>query len=295
MYNLGETSSKEVENVKLTFYTPSYKDAEGFGGATFGFAGAEDETLSLSKSFPEDICGTVFFGSYGEILEKVPQGTYQAGIVLLGNAGGENEFIRGLSKKVNAPLVGGSGAICPATGESGLITGHGEAAVFLINDDRFDVSVICENVHYDIISEHSVTFTGRYIDTVDGTDALSWFNKMREEIGIASSDFEHLTLADTTGINAHLSVKDGKLFSGRDLSEKMVLRFLPKDKAQERIQNFYDDKNSIIFGCAGLKQTLTSDITTDSLGLFMFGEVCTVCGHSDFGNLMLSKIKFIKK
>jgi len=280
--------------MKLTFYTPSYKSTENFGGATFGFAGAENETLTLAKAFQEDVNGTMLCGNYDDILKNIPDGSWQAGIVLLGNAGGENEFIRALAEKTRAPLVGGSGAICPKTGESALITGRGEAAVFLINDARFDISVVGENVHYDIISEHSITFTGRYIDTVDGTDALSWFNKKREEMGIASSDFEHLTLADTTGINAHLSVKDGKLFSGRDLSEKMVLRFLPKDKAQERIQNFYDDKNSIIFGCAGLKQTLTSDITTDSLGLFMFGEVCTVCGHSDFGNLMLSKIKFIK-
>ena len=43
--------------MKLTFYTPSYKNAEGFGGASFGFAGEEDENLTLSRSFPEEVGG----------------------------------------------------------------------------------------------------------------------------------------------------------------------------------------------------------------------------------------------
>ena len=67
------------------------------------------------------------------------------------------------------------------------------------------------------------------------------------------------------------------------------------DKITTDIQDFYDEENAIIFGCAGLKQTLCSGISTDGLGLFMFGEVCTLNGHSDFGNLMLSKIIFNKK
>ena len=43
--------------MKLNFYTPSYENAEGFGGATFGFAGDENESLTLAKAFPEDVCG----------------------------------------------------------------------------------------------------------------------------------------------------------------------------------------------------------------------------------------------
>lgn len=281
--------------MKLTFYTPSYKDAENFGGATFGFAGMEDELLTIACTFGKDINGVTLTGSYEDILNAVSNDTWQAGIVLLGNAGGENEFIRALAEKTKTPLVGGSGAICPQTGESGLITGRGEAAVFLIKDDRYDVSVISENVHYDILSEHKLTFSGRFIDTIDGCAALDWYNQKRAALGIADSDFEHLTLTDTHGINAHLSLKDGKLFSGRDLAETMVLRYLPADKAQERIQAFYSGENGIVFGCAGLKQTLSSGIDTSNLGLFMFGEVCTVNGHSDFGNLMLSKIIFNEK
>lgn len=281
--------------MKLNFYTPAYCGADGFGGATFGFAGAEDEKLARSESFPEDIKGTILCGTYQEVLENIPDGNFQAAIVLLGNGGDENAFIRALREKVKAPLAGGSGAICPKTGKSALIYGGNQAAVFLIDDDRFDVSVICENAHHDILSTHAITFDGRYITAIDGEDAVFWYNKKRESLGLSADDFEHLTFSDTCGINAHLSIRDGRLFSGRDLSDEMLLRYLPKELSQSRIQEFYDDKNAIIFGCAGLKQTLTAGIKTESLGLFMFGEVCSIENHSDFGNLMLSKIKFIKK
>ncbi len=281
--------------MKLNFYTPSYTGADGFGGATFGFAGSEDETQAVSFGFPQEVQGILLCGTYQEILENIPDGTFQAGIVLIENAGNENIFVRTLAQEIGAPLVGGSGAICPKTGKTGLITGGSEGAVFLIQDDSFHVSVISENVHTDVISEHSIAFNGRYITTIDGFEPISWYNNKREAFGLSADDFEHLTLADSTGINAHLSIRDGQLFSGRDLAETMYLRFLPKDMAQKRIETFYDDENAIIFGCAGLKQTLTTGIKTKALGLFMFGEVCTIDGHSDFGNLMLSKIKLIKK
>ncbi len=281
--------------MKLNFYTPAYCGADGFGGATFGFAGAEDETRTLCKSFLEDVKGTALSGTYQEVLDSIPEGNWQAAIVLLGNSGDENAFIRALRKKVNAPLVGGSGAICPKTGKSALIYGGNQAAVFLIDDDRFDVKVACENAHHDVLSKHAITFDGRYITAIDGEEAVGWYNKRRESFGLSENDFEHLTLSDAEGINAHLSIRDGRLFSGRDLEGEMLLRYLPKDAAQARIQSFYDDKDAIIFGCAGLKQTLTAGLKTEGLGLFMFGEVCSTENHSDFGNLMLSKIQFIKK
>ena len=76
----------------------------------------------------------------------------------------------------------------------------------------------------------------------------------------------------------------------------MQLRYLPPDEAQKRIEAFYtEDSDAIVFGCAGLKQTLSETVKTNALGLFMFGEVCTVGDHSDFGNLMLSKLILKKK
>ena len=145
-------------------------------------------------------------GSYKECLELVPDTSWQAVIVLLGNAGGENEFVHALWEKVGAPLVGGGAAIDPVTGKSGLITGGDQAAVFLIDDDRYDFEVCCENIHYDILGEHELTYTdARVIDYIDGLDANQWLRAKKAEIGIPEADFEHLTFTDSNGINAHLS------------------------------------------------------------------------------------------
>ena len=61
------------------------------------------------------------------------------------------------------------------------------------------------------------------------------------------------------------------------------------------MQAFYDDENAIVFGCAGLSGLLTKPLTSSSLGLFLFGEVCTVDGVAEFGNLMLSKLVIKEK
>lgn len=281
--------------MKINFYTPSCGVSDIFGAATFGFAGAEDESLSTSRLFPVDINGSVICGTYRECLENIPEGNWKACIALLGNAGNENTFIRALSEKVSAPIVGGSAAIHPKTGESGLIYGQGEAAIFLIDDERYDFLVTSENIHYDILSEHSLSFSNpRCIEKIDGQDAYEWYCNQRAKLGLAPNDFEHLTFADKYGINIHMSSNNGKLFSGRDVCEKMYLRYASPETVQKRIQSFYDDKDSIIFGCAGLKQILEEGLKTDGLGLFMFGEVVTCDNHSDFGNLMLSKLSVRK-
>ena len=283
--------------MKIKFYTPSHGiERESFGAATFGFVGSEDEKVCSSIEFPEDIRGTLICGSYKECLEQIPDKSWQAGIVLLGNAGGENEFVHALWEKVGAPLVGGGAAIDPVTGKSGLITGGDQAAVFLIDDDRYDFEVCCENIHYDILGEHELTYTdARVIDCIDGLDAGEWLHAKKAEMGISEADFEHLTFTDSNGINAHLSEKNGKICSGRDLQPRMYLRYVQEEKVQERMQAFYDDKNAIVFGCAGLKGILKESLHTEGIGLFLFGEVCTKGEISEFGNLMLSKIRILKK
>ena len=278
----------------MIFYTPMHWSAEGFGGASFGFAGAEDETALNKVVCPFEIEGVMLTGTYDECLKNIPDEKWQTGIVLLGNAGNENTFIKALAEKTGIPLVGGAVAINPLTGEKGLITGNGEAAVFLINDSRYNFEVISENIHNGL-SEHKISYSGRWINKIDGCEAKERLFKQKEKFGIKKDDFEHLTLSDAYGINAHLSEVDGKIFSGRDLSETMYLRYISHDEVQGKIQKFYNDKDAIVFGCAGLKGILDSGLSCSGTGLFMFGEVCTIAGHSDFGNLMLSKLRVIKK
>ena len=62
-----------------------------------------------------------------------------------------------------------------------------------------------------------------------------------------------------------------------------------------RMQAFYDDPDALIFGCAGLKGILPAELHSPGLGLFLFGEVCTVNDQAEFGNLMLSKLRITKR
>ena len=73
------------------------------------------------------------------------------------------------------------------------------------------------------------------------------------------------------------------------------LRYVPADQVLPRMRAFYDDKDAVIFGCAGLKGILPGTLNTPGTGLFMFGEVCTAGGVSEFGNLMLSKLRLRRR
>ena len=282
--------------MKIQFYTPAAGVKDTFGCASFGFAGNDDPNAETVVSLPTELNGDLICGSYADCLTQIPNKDYQAAIVLLGNAGGENAFIHALQQKLSVPIVGGGAAIHPVTGEAGLITGRGEAAVFLICDDRYCFEACCENIHHDVLGEHSISFTDpRQLDTIDGIDAATWLAAKKAELGLNENDFEHLTFSDLNGINAHLSMVDGKIRSGRDLTEKMLLRYVSAADVYDRMQAFYDDENAVVFGCAGLKGILPKPVDGKSVGLFLFGEVCTKNGVSEFGNLMLSKLRILTK
>ena len=178
-----------------------------------------------------------------------------------------------------------------ANGEKGLITNRGEVSVFLIADNRYDISVVCKNIHEEVISEHEISFTNpRVIDTIDGVDGKAWLQNKKKERNIPDEDFEQLTLSDKNDINAHLSYVGDKVGSGRDLTKRMLLRYIPKKDVYNKMREFYDDENAIVFGCAGLKGMLGESLNSRGIGLFMFGEVCTNNSVAEFGNLMLSKL-----
>lgn len=276
--------------MKLMFTTPGAFNADALA-ASFGFAGAPAPEEAAVRVAPVELEGVLLTGTYEEILSAIDDQPNQAGIVCPGNAGGEDDFIRALQEKAKCHLTGGAAAIDPVTGKAGLIAGGGQAAVFLVRDDRYDVQVVSENIHDVILGQCKIEMDGkRTFKTINGEDALTWYNAQREKYGISETDFEHLTFSDELGVNAHTSLNGGRLVAGRDLEETMILRMVPADKVFPKMDAFYADETAIVFGCAGLKGILPQPILREGTGLFMFGEVCTVDGVSKFGNLMLSKL-----
>ena len=279
--------------------------AREFGCASFGFAGAPDPAAEGERTWKGEIKGQAFFGTLEAVLAAIPEkcciGTdagngcigrpWQAGIVLFGNCGGENDFIHALYEKTGCPLTGGAAACDPVSGASGLVAGGSQAAVYMICDPDHEVRVESKNVHGNLLGVHKIGFTDpRVLDTIDGEDAVLWYTERREEYGFSAKDFEHMTLSDLNGVNAHMSMNGKRLVSGRDLCDEMILRYVDKGDVYPQMNTFYNDPNALVFGCAGLKGILEQDIMLDTMGMFMFGEVATMDGKPEFGNLMLSKV-----
>lgn len=284
---------------KLSFTTTgSFDLLDGFGCASLGLAGVCGNDVKKVVTDSREFESIELTGTYEEILgevKNVNESVYAA-ILLFGNVGGENEFLKELQKTLTCPIVGGGAAIDFATDSKGLINGRGEAALLLITDDRYLYTAETKCIHSQIIEECDLVLENkRTVKTINGKDAVEFYNEKRREFGLKDTDFEHLTLSDLKNVNAHLSIPNGKLASGRDLNEKMLLRYVDHEKVYETIRDFYNDADAVVFGCAGLSGALDKPLDTSSLGLFLFGEVCMADGYAEFGNLMLSKLKITKK
>lgn len=284
---------------KLCFTTTgAWALAEGFGCASLGLAGICDNTQQKVVTYPVELEGVVLTGSYEDILTgvKAVNVPVYAAVVLFGNAGGENVFLKQLQEIVFCPMVGGGAAIDGATGRKALLTGGGEAAVLFITDGRYTYEAVTHNIHTQVLEKCTLSFDEpRTVLTINGENAADFLQKKRKQLALPDTDFEHLTLSDLNDVNAHLSSDNGIIKSGRDVREIMLLRYVPHEQVYVAIEQFYDDKDAVIFGCAGLSGLLDKPLETDSLGLFLFGEVCTVDGQAEFGNLMLSKLRIVKK
>ena len=284
---------------QLSFTTTgSYDLAEGFGCASLGLPGVCGNEEKCVVTDPRKLMAIELTGTYEQVLSAVQQvrEPVQAAIVLFGNVGGENAFLAELQKTLHCPIVGGGAAIDFATNTSGLITGRGEVAMLLITDERYTYETETLCIHDRILGTCQLTLEDpRTILTIDGVDAVEFYNAKRKEFGLADTDFEHLTLSDLRGVNAHLSQPGDKLKSGRDLQETMLLRYVDHAKVYDTMRAFYDDPDAVVFGCAGLSGILDKPLDTKSLGLFLFGEVCMAEGYAEFGNLMLSKLRMIPR
>ena len=210
----------------LIFVTPVQELLPGaFGAASYGMTGCWDPAAPNTQRFARDVRGTALTGSYADILAQLPASAPQAAIVLFGNAGGENAFLHELHRRLPCPMAGGAAAIDPVTGRSHLIPGGGEAAVLLLEDERYQFEAVTENLHTTLLERCTLTFSDpRVIDTINGCDALAWYREQRAALGFGETDFEHVTLTDPLSVNAHLSCEGGKLVSGRNLCPQWTAR-----------------------------------------------------------------------
>ena len=82
---------------KLTFSTTGAWDlADGFGCASLGIAGICGNEIKLVSEYTNKLNGEVLSGSYDDVLSQLENLNCcpQAAVVLFGNAGGENQFMK---------------------------------------------------------------------------------------------------------------------------------------------------------------------------------------------------------
>ncbi|MBR2937084.1 MAG: hypothetical protein IKB80_01095 [Oscillospiraceae bacterium] len=284
---------------KLCFTTTgAWDQADGFGCASLGLAGicGNEENRTVTREYGAE--SVTITGTYADVLagvQAIKKPVYAA-IVVFGNVGGENAFMEKLCGILTCPIVGGGAAIDGPTGRKGLIPGGGEAAILLFTDERYTYTAQTLCIHDQVLKICDVTTEDpRTVAAIDGVPAVEFLAAKRAELGLAPTDFEHLTISDLDDVNAHLSCPEGKIKSGRDVCKQMKLRYVAHEKVYDTMRAFYADPDAIVFGCAGLSGLLDKPLDTASLGLFLFGEVCAVDGKAEFGNLMLSKLKITEK
>ena len=93
---------------QLSFTTTgSYDLAEGFGCASLGLPGVCGNDKKCVVTDPRKLKALELTGTYNEILSAVKkiQEPVQAAIVLFGNVGGENTFLRQLQEILTCPIV----------------------------------------------------------------------------------------------------------------------------------------------------------------------------------------------
>lgn len=283
--------------MKLGFYnSEKCERADVFGSRSLGFPG-ESSSFKEFNLLDRNVEGKAFWGSYEECCKfaQDEEQEVKAAIWFTDDPGNENAWVQNLTEILHCPIVGG-GAVRDGgkTGE-GLAVGSGQTGIFFVTDEKIKVHTEIKNIHENILEECILELEdARTVLKINGIDAAEYLNEKKKQLGFAETDFEHITLSTPQNINAHLSNDHGVIRSGRDLEEKMILRYVTPERTQELVEQFYQSSgaNSIIFGCAGLKGILDHDFTCDGVGAFLYGEYCSFSGKNDFGNLMLSRIEF---
>jgi hypothetical protein len=291
---------------RFTFYSGNgniVNDAV-VGCSSFGFS-TKDQWISPTEKgyavWDHELPGEVFTGSYENVIQSLSNYPLQLGIVLYKRAAGFEDFLsRIVNQHSGASFIGGGAAFIDGMQE-GSIAPEG-ADVWLLaspnNNFRMEKLNIFEalNIEVEIKSRSS-----RSIDQIrelpDGEwqDAVTYFRKKQAEYQLSENNFENLCFCDKNKRNLHSSISDGQFFVGANLPEdnRLYLNYISCEKATDKLLNFFNDKDSLIFGCAGIRSLISKPVFTGerSLGGFMFGEVVTCGEKAELGNLMLAKLK----
>jgi hypothetical protein len=293
-----------MSNKRFSFYTES--NGALMGCSSFGFS-TKDRWISPTEKgcaiWDHELPGEVISGSYENVIQSLSTLSFplQLGIVLYKRPAGFEDFLsRVVHQHPGASFIGGGAAIIDGMQEGAVSPDGADVWVFASSTKNFRIEKqnIFEALNIVVeIKPHSSRSIDQIREVPDGKwrDAVTYFREKQAEYKLSENNFENLCFCDKNRRNLHSSISDGKFFVGANLpvDNLLYLNYISCDKATEKLADFFNDQDSLIFGCAGIRSLIQKPVFVGerSLAGFMFGEVVTCGEKAELGNLMLVKLK----
>jgi len=296
----------DVKNICFNFWTPQHApiaDGLTFGCAAHGYATAgvwQEPGKSGADTWPQVLTGEPVSGSYADVWTQLDRIAWRpaAAVILFSHARGIETFLkRWTAQFAGIPVAGGGAALGTGQAAGELLPAAADVAVLLIRDGRWRTDTL--NVHdrtgrmFEVRADGPRTIT-HLRQTHDWVPAATAFRALQAEHQRAEADCESLTLCDAGGRNVHCSFDGEALHTGSDLPAdgRLECRIVTRANAARRLAEFAAVPNALVFGCAGLRSLLDAPlpVAPGTLAGFMFGELVTIDGRPQFGNLMAARL-----
>jgi hypothetical protein len=298
---------RKMKNWPLTFWTPGQApvdDGQTFGCASHGIAAANlwrGPEESAAAGWPDNgLEGEVVAGTYDAVLARLDQIARKpsAAIVLFSQGGGVETFLERWHERLPGVPVAGGGAALGAGQTCGeLLPAAADVAVLLIRGGLWRADTLnahdCTGRSFEFRADGPRTIT-HLRERGDWVAAVPAFRALQADYGRAEADCESLTLSEASGRNIHCRFDGVVLHTGADLPAdgRFECRTVNRVEVAKRLAAFCAEPDALVFGCAGLRGLLDAPLPVGpgTLAGFMFGELVTLDGRPQFGNLMAVRL-----
>jgi len=300
-----------MEDYKFSFWNSPDKPTDihrVFGCTSHGFSNAEKCIYPNeygSMVWEHKLPGEVFDGTYQFVIDCLSalSSVPKICIVLYKKAEGFEEFLSQATNTLPGTLfIGGGAAFVTDFAEGELLPEAADVCVLAVSGSNYKVDTL--NIYEETKLHVEIKATSkRVISKIkelpngEWQNAISYYKNKQIKFGVEPDIFENLCFSDKNRRNLHCSISDNGLFVGANLPDDnlLTLNYISCNKAAEKLKDFIDDTDSLIFGCAGIRSLVDQNVFTGAKSLvgFMFGEIITYGEKAVLGNLMLTKLKVL--
>lgn len=290
----------------LFFWTPGRAPADRlsvFGcsshGLCTGASWIEPSQPGLATWTPS-LDGSVLAGTFAEVTASLSSLDFSPSLFLVfaATGTGAEPLLETLHRSFpGVAVAGGCAARLAERGE--LAPAAPEVSLLAVRTGTYEVE--CLNVLDSSVSLEFAAAGPRALRSLQEQPggpllpAAQAFAKLQQRCGKSASDFESVTLSDSSGRNLHFRQEEGRLLSGADLPAEGILelRAATPSAIAARLDAQLAVPGTLLLACAGLRSVLPRSLTAaeGSLAAFLFGEIGPVASRPAFGNLMVTRVR----